>query len=195
MSDWLDNLRYDHPGIYRALLAALGVFVFALCFMLLPDSPILRAMGITGLQKRVSAAANGVYWSTRAMFHNNIEVEHTQLYGNVDGIDQSGKIIITVPQGDKWVRLSFALANIEIADIYGVAQIAGSLRTESARFELYGNEYVVVWIRNTPLNVKLIEAGVANPAPRPPTNIFDLAFAAYYWGIAKGQNGQNGQNP
>jgi hypothetical protein len=195
MSDWLDNLRYDHPGVYRTFLATMGVFLFVLCFMLLPDTPMLRAMGVTGLQKRVSAAANGVYWSTRAMFHGNVDVEHTQLYGNVDGVDQSGKIIITVPQGDKWEHLNFALANIEIADVYGVAQIVGSLRTESARFEIYGNDHVVVWIRNAPLNVKLIEAGVANPAPRPPTNIFDLAFATYYWGIAKGQSDQKSKNP
>jgi len=191
MAEWLDNLRYDHPGLYRALMVALGAVSFIVVFMLLPDSPLLRAMGITGLQKRVSAAVNGVYWSTRAMFHSNVAFEHKKLYGNVDGIDQSGKIIITVPQGDKWVRRSFALANIEITDLYGIAQIVGSLRTENARFEIYGDGYVVVWIRDAPLNVRLIEAGVANPAPRPPTNVFDLAFAAYYWGIAKGKNGQN----
>jgi len=59
---------------------------------------------------------------------------------------------------------------------------------ENARFDIYGQEQVVTWIRNTPLNVKLIEAGVAKPDPKPPTNIFDLAFATYYWGIAKGRN-------
>ena len=188
LADWLDALRYDHPGVYHMLLVVVGTITLFVCFMLLPASPMLSAVGITELQKRVSAAANGLYWSARAALHREGEVGYTQIYGNVEGVDPSGKLIVTVAQGDKWVRHHLTLANVKITDLYGAVQIVGSLRMENARFDIYGKEQVVTWIRNVPLNVKLIEAGVAKPDPVPPTNIFDLAFATYYWGIVKGRN-------
>jgi len=100
--------------MYRMLLVVVGTITLFVCFLLLPDSPMLRAMGITGLQKRVSATTNGMYWSTRATFHREGESGYTQIYGNVEGIDQSGKLIVTVAQGDKWVRYQLTLANVEI---------------------------------------------------------------------------------
>lgn len=187
IAEWLDALRYDHPGVYRLVLVVAATLTVFVSFMLLPDAPMLRAMGISGLQQRISASANGVYWSTRAAFNKDGVGQHEQFFGNVEGVDQSGKLIVSIPREDKWTRQTLVLANAEVTDLYGVAQIVGSLRMENARFDVYEQGAVVAWIRNTPLNVKLIEAGVAKPAERPPTNIFDLAFATYYWGLAKGK--------
>lgn len=184
--EWLDNLRYDHPGMYGVLLTLVGSFVLFVCFLLLPDTPLLRAVGINGLQKKMSASANGVYWSARATFHSAGSGESVQFFGAVEGIDKNGKLIASIPQGTEWSRRNLTLANTEVTDLYGVAQIVGSLRTENARFEIYPGDRAVVWIRNAPLNVKLIEAGVAKPDPNPRTNIFDMAFASYYWTLAKG---------
>jgi hypothetical protein len=186
LSDWLESFKYDHPGIYRIFVVIFSISVLLIGFMMLPDSPMLKAMGINGVQKRISATANGIYWSTRASISQAGNPEHTQQYGNLEGVDPKGKIIVSVPDHDKWIRKSLALANAEITDMYGAAQIVGSLRTENARFDIYGQDRVVIWIRNAPLNVKLIEAGVAKPDANPLTNIFDIAFATYYWGEAKG---------
>lgn len=186
ISDWLEGFKYDHPGIYRMFVIISGIVVLLICFMMLPDSPMLKAMGITGVQKKISATGNGIYWSTRASISQAGNPEHTQEYGNIEGVDPTGKIIVSVPDHDKWIRKNLALANAEITDMYGAAQIVGSLRTENARFDIYGSNRVVIWIRNAPLNVKLIEAGVAKPDSNPLTNIFDIAFATYYWGEAKG---------
>lgn len=182
----LENLRYDHPGLYGSmLLVTILVSIFA-CFLLLPDAPLLRAVGVTGIQKRLSAATNGVYWSVRAELNGADDSQSVQLYGAVEGIDTDGKLIVSIPQGDKWIQRKLSLANTEMIDPYAAAQIVGSLRTENARFEIYPVDRAVVWIRNTPLNVKLIETGAAKPDPNPRTNIFDMAFASYYWSIANG---------
>lgn len=188
VADWLDALRYDHPGLYRVLLVGVATSALFATFMLLPDSPLMRAIGISSIQARVAATANGIYWSARGVINPSGTGDHHQVWGSVDGVDQSGKLIVTVPQGKDWVRQTVTLANVEILDLYGVAQIVGSLRLESARFDIYEGQQCVVWIRNTPFNVKLIEAGVAKPASKPPTNIFDLAFATYYWTRAKGKS-------
>lgn len=186
LRQWLDNLRYDHPGSHGVLVVVVATATLAACFMMLPQSPLFVAIGVSGTQLRVSAATNGVYWSTRALLHAAADGVPTQVFGNVDGVDKSGKLIVSIPDRSKWVHRQLVLANADVVDLYGFAQIVGALRTENARFEIYPGERAVVWIRGAPLNVKAIEAGVATPDPNPRTNIFDLAFAAYYWTIAKG---------
>lgn len=49
-SNWLDTLRYDHRGLYRGLVAVVVMFVLGLVFLTPPDSPMLQAMGVTGVQ-------------------------------------------------------------------------------------------------------------------------------------------------
>lgn len=181
----LDNLRYDHPRVFRSLLCAMGLLAFSTVFMSLPESSLFRTIGVTSVQQKVRAAMSGVYWSTRAFFNDNGDDEHIQLYGNVEGINEERMLVAILPSGERWEQRTFRLANLEVVDLYGTAQELGALRMENARFDVYRDTDVVVWIHNTPLNVKLIEAGVATPASKPPSNIFDLAFAAYYWRIVK----------
>lgn len=189
LTSWVESIRFDYPVLYRIVTITLLAVVLLICFMALPNSPMLKAMGINGAQARVSATANGIYWSTRASVNQTGEPEdHIQAFGNIEGVDSAGKLVVSIPEKDVWVKKPLVLANAELTDLYGAAQIVGSLRLENARFDIYGTDRVVVWIRSTPLNVKLIEAGVAKPESNPITNIFDLAFATYYWGIAKGSN-------
>lgn len=188
IADSIDNLRYDHPGLFRLLMVvtvSMGLFI---CFMLLPDSPVFRAVGITGLQKRISATNSAIYWSVRAMMAASSSDAPQTLYGSIEGIGTDGQLIATVAKGDSWTRVQLALADTKIVDLYGVAQLVGSLRMEQARFDIYSGSQAVVWLRKVPFNVKLIEAGVAIPDPNPPTNIVDTAFATYYWGLVKGSS-------
>jgi len=186
--EWWNRLRYDRPVALMVLLGLTATAGIVVSFLWLPDVPILRAIGIAGLQQRCNAAINGVVWSTRAAFHQRGSEEHTQIFGNVEGIDKTGKLIATVAKGSVWAHYDLTLANIQVTDLYGVAKIVGGLRSENARFDIYRQGQAVVWIRNAPLNLRLIEAGVAKPDPNPPTNIFDQAFATYYWGVAKGRD-------
>ncbi len=187
ISEWLESLHYERPWAYKGVVGLSGAILLFVCFVLLPESAMLKAMGVTSMQKRVSAAASAVYWSGRSLLHGaSGEVVLGQVYGSVQGIDEKGALIASLPNGDQWERKRFALANVEIVDPYAAAQIVGSLKAENARFEVFDGERAVVWIRNAPLNIKLIEAGAARPDPNPPTNIFDEAFASWYWSRARG---------
>lgn len=183
--EWLETVRYDHPGVFRGVVACAVVVGAVLAFLALPESPLLRAMGITGAQKRISAAANGLYWEARAWLGTPGTETPVRLYGNMEGLDRAGRVIVSIAEGDHWVKRHFALADAQIEDMYGAAQIVGALRTEHATFDVYG-ESVVAWIHGVPVNIKLVEAGVARPDPHPPTNIVDRIFATYYWTVAKG---------
>ncbi|TRZ66933.1 MAG: hypothetical protein D4S02_06005, partial [Rhodocyclaceae bacterium] len=175
--DWFDALRYDRPGWFRVLLVGVVGIAWLVAFMLLPELPVLRVMGVSAAQERVKAVPQGIMWSARALLHQRGPGDSRLVYGNVEGIDSRGRLIATVAIGSNWEHLPLTLANIVITDVYGAARIVGGVRGENARLEVYAREHVVVWIRNVPLNLKLIEAGVAKPDPLPPSNIFDQAFA------------------
>lgn len=188
MGDWIDALRFDHPYVYRVGMLVSIAAVVLCSFLLLPESPMLRAMGVTGFQMRVSALTNALYWSSRARMNAKATTDSPKVYyGNMEGVDATGKLIVTVAEGGHWVRHYFGVADVVLTDIYGVAWQVGALRLEDAKFEVYRDEQAVIWVRGVPFNVKLIEAGVAKPDPTPPTNIVDVAFATYYWGIARGK--------
>ncbi|WP_323011477.1 hypothetical protein [Castellaniella sp.] len=185
--EWLDTLRYDYPRLFRVLVIVALIISLVGGFMIIPEGSMARAIGITDVQHRVTATFNGLYWSVRAHVHQDGPEQHVQLYGNIEGIDETTQLVVSIPIKDQFQQKTFRLANTEIIDVYGAVHAVGALRQETARFDVYDGNNVVVWIRGTPLNVKLIESGVARPAPKPPSNIFDRAFAAYYWRLAKAQ--------
>lgn len=187
MMEWIDTLRYDFPKVFKTLVVLFVVVVGVFGFMLIPDTSLTRAIGISDIQRRITATGNGLYWSMRAAIHNTGPADYEQLYGSIEGVDESSALVVSIPSQDRYTRRTFRLANTEIIDLYGAVQAIGSLRMETARFDIYNEDNAVVWIRGTPLNVRLIETGVARPAAKPPSNIFDRAFAAYYWRLAKAQ--------
>jgi multidrug efflux pump subunit AcrA (membrane-fusion protein) len=157
--------------------------------MLLPPSSFLQAIGVTSIQRRVSAFGNAVFWKTQAIRHTvDPSIRPVTTYGNVVGLDHTLKLISSVPEGSKYVRHTFAVADVDITDKYGAAAAVALIREEAVKFDVYPPDQAVVWVRGTPFNIKLIEAGYAKPDPNPPTGIVDDAFAAYYWRLFKGES-------
>lgn len=188
MLDWIEGFRMDHPVMFRGGVALGVAGLLIVGFLALPDAPVFRASGVTAVQKRVAAVRHAVYWSARAALHSTSKVmEPKVLYGNLDGVDADGQLVVSSATGAKWAQHKVAFADVLITDVGGVAQQVAGLRFENARLELYPDNQAVVWIRSVPLNVTLVEAGVARPDPTPPTDIVDSAFATYYWSLVKGK--------
>lgn len=187
LNSFFDNLRYDHPFIYRSLITVVVMACVLFLFFLIPPSPLMRVIGVTSLQERMSALYYATFWQVRAAAKGSdvVPVLNTT-YGNMAGLDPEGKLVIAVPSGTRFVHSKVNIADIRLVDLFGAATLIGQLRTEDARFDIYHDNQVVVWIRNVPFNVKLIEAGFAIPEPNPPTSIVDKAFSAYYWRIFNG---------
>lgn len=176
----MDDFRYEHKILYRFLVGG-GVFIVAmLLFMALPRNALMQALGVTALQERASALQNAVYWQARASLNKADFSKPYVTYGTMVGVAKNGALAIQVPVGKKFEQRFVYFADIQLTDLLGTAVQVGSLRTEEARFELYGSA-AVVWIRGTPLNLNLVEKGLARPDPNPPTSIVDEVFAAYYW--------------
>jgi len=186
---WFETFRYDYPKLFHTLVVIAGLFLCYFVFMALPDTAFMRAIGVVGAQKRVTALQYATYWKVRASTGSPSDgAAPAVAYGNLAGLDRNGGLIVSVPSGASYVQRTVKLADIQITDLYGTAALIGQLRLEDARFDVYADNQVVVWIRGVPFNVKLIEAGYARPDPNPPTNIVDMAFATYYWAQFNGRS-------
>lgn len=186
MREFLEDLKYERPVVYGAVLAGMALIVTVAVFMALPPAPILRVIGVTGAQTTLGAAVNAIYWSGRVLLNRTGDEVPMRVYGNLNGINEQGQLIVTVMAGARVERRTYGVADTQILDIYGAAKIVRALIYENTRLDVYPGNQAVVWVQGAPLNVRLIEAGVAKPDPNPPTNIVDSAFATYYWAIVKG---------
>lgn len=181
----LDDLRFDHPKVFYSGVFILGVGLFMAVFFLLPQSQFFEATGVSSAQRRALALKNSAYWYSRSIIHASTEELHFDTrFGHV--IDYRDGLRASIPDGEEFDEVKFLFADVVVTSELEVNQIVQAVRLKDAKFEVYGDNKVVVWIEGKPLNISLIEAGAARPDPDPPTNIVDVAFASYYWNKFKG---------
>lgn len=184
MRELIETLIYDYPRLFRTVVTLFAAALLLFVFMLLPPAPVFRAIGVTGIQTRISALYYAGFWRVRAMTNRSAVISKSDVeFGTMAGLDRSGRVIVSVPSGATYLLKTYQIADVKITDLYGAASVIGQLRTEDAKLEIYSPDQVVIWVRGAPFNVKLIESGHAVPDPSPPTNIVDDAFSTYYWRI------------
>lgn len=185
--DWINDFRYDRPGLFWGFTAAASLVLGGCIFFLLPANEFFRTVGVTTLQRRADAFRRAVYWQARATFHASAGDDVPKvLYGNLLGIEADTSLIASIPTGTTYEQRRLLLADVVVHDVHAAARTIARHRLSPVKFDVYGAQQAVVWIDQAPLNVRLIEEGAATPDPNPPTNIVDVAFARYYWNLAKG---------
>lgn len=176
------EMRFDRPGLFWGMVWTLVASLIFVGFMSIPRTPLTEATGVVALQRKVTDLYYAGMWFYRAQTNESgTAVAERTTYGNVEGLDKSGFLVVTVAGENDFVRERVSVADVKLTDLRSAAEFVRSFSGKSAKFEYYEDNQVVIWIDESPLNVKLIEAGVAVPEPNPPTNIVDKAFATYYW--------------
>ena len=183
----LEDFKYDYPRAYRLSLVAVLIAAVGAAATTLPNSEITRAMGLVALKERCAALRSAIYWESRAAMNPVSEQAPVIDFGFVVGIDYDGQVFLSVPLKSEFVQRKVKLADIQIVDLQGVATAIQDKHQLDAKIEMYG-DMAVIWIEGKPLNVELVNAGLAKPDPNPPTNIVDRIFATYFWNKAKGKN-------
>lgn len=164
-------------------------------FAAIPANQFTRAIGVTEKQENLIYLYRAAFWYARALSHTSTTEPAIQtIFGNLVGLDKEGRLVISttqldreghlVPQSsemDRFVRVPVHLADVRVSDPAAAAQLIHELVAKDVKFDVYAGSQVVAWVDGVPLNIRLIEAGAAEPDPNPPTNIVDIAFATYYW--------------
>lgn len=180
MLDWIIDFRYGRPLVFRVLLASIVLLCFVTLPYAVPDVGLTRAMGLVTVREKLSALQKATYWRTRALINPTRPVAVDVIYGFVQDLDEQGRIVARVARQENYVSLAWPLADAHIVRFDATRRELQSRREVFARLEIYAG-MVVIWIDGEPLNIHLIEQGLAVPEPNPETNIVDLAFATYYW--------------
>lgn len=186
MTTWLIDFKFAYPGRYKALYATIVFGLVFVALMLIPDTQFTRAIGAISLQNRVAAFRHAIYWEVRVQSNPYIQVEHTVKYGFVVGLSPDEKLIVSVPFDDAYMRYEYRLADVQIKNASAVHTYIKMHKAVSARFDIY-DDMVVAYLDGVPLNLQIIENGIATPDPNPPSNIVDAAFATYYWSVVRGK--------
>ena len=189
--EWFETLRYENPARLWMLVATCAAACTLAALAMAPSTAFVRAVGIQEWQMRGGALLRAAYWAGRAAINAASDERPSRRYGSMEGVDGAGNLIASLPEGARWVSTRYRFADLTIMDVAGVARQVALRRGEDARFEIYRGDQVVVWLGGQPFNIALIDAGVAEPDPHPPTNIVDIAFATYYWNVARGLRGNS----
>lgn len=184
MSAWLD-FKYDHPYLHALSLLAASITLGTVLAVAVPDSEVTRALGLSALRQRGSALCSALYWETRAHLQRTPAPAAGAEYGYVSAMEPDGAVLITVPQQHVFVQRRVQLANVRITDLAGASALILRRRHVDARVEHYG-AWAVIWFDDRPLNLDLINAGLAVPVLVPPTSILERLFADYLWNQTKG---------
>ncbi len=188
MKELLNALRYDFQRPIRAFYLCTIAVLLAIAFMTAPVTPLMAALGMSEAQVRTAAFFNAIYWHSRALLNKEGgAVASLTKYGSMVGIDQRGNLVVSVPEGSRFVTERLQIADIRITDLLGSAVLIHEYKHQDARIEIYPENQAVIWVKEVPINIRLIEKGHAAPDPNPPTNIVDKAFASYYWRIFQGE--------
>lgn len=179
------------------LLSVAGAVMTVVVFMLIPRTAMTEWLGVGMYQDRLIAVQNGVFWQVRSVFApSEGEKIGDPLFGRIEGLTEDGRVVLKIANGRKWLSVARPLAGVEIRDNYRAAMHLRSLKDITAQIDMYaasteGNsQSAVVWVRGRPVNLVLVEDGLARPEPNPETSITDAAYAAYYWRLARGLGGR-----
>lgn len=130
-----------------------------------------------------------VYWEVRAMRYDGSDSAHSPVrtsWANYDGITHEGALLLRVYDDNRVSQITALLADLELKDLNGVARYLQQYKRANVKVDYYhliknDKDYVVMWTQNgVPLNLKLIEAGLAHPMDTPPTNLVNTLMAQFY---------------
>lgn len=183
----LTDIRYDYPKAYWGGVFSVVILGLLAVFLVLPQNAFFEALGISDAQRRGHALKSASYWYSRSVIHaSSTDLAFEVRYGNVVRFETDA-VVASIPRGAEFLEEKLHLADVVVQEPRQADEIVRAGRFKDARFEVYDRDKAVVWIEGKPLNITLIELGIATPDPNPPTNIVDLAFASYYWTQFKGE--------
>ncbi|MGL4755794.1 MAG: hypothetical protein ACRCXB_25850 [Aeromonadaceae bacterium] len=161
----------------------LGVFGFSFfCF-------VFFVFLFSGGSDWLSTAKGYVYWQVRAIRYDGQDSAHSPVktsWANYDGMTHDGALLLRVYEDKRVGQITALLADLDIKDVNGVARYLQQYKRANVKVDYYhlienDTDYVVMWTQNgVPLNLKLIEAGLAHPMDTPPTNLVNTLMAQFY---------------
>lgn len=170
---------------YVLVPLALVVVVTSLFFAGMLAPKVGWIWGMDGLDKKANLLAQAVYWTVKVKLTDSTPISPDQIvFCDIVGIDAASRISVLVPDKKKYVRRSYAIANIEVVDALAAKSLTKEHAGKPVKLRVYGDA-VVIWDQDKMLNLALIEDGFARPHPNPPSPAYHAIFAEHLWTLLK----------
>lgn len=177
-----DGIRYRNPFIYRIILG-------------LSAASLISAIMISSHKIYKSEILNdlrlGLYYQIKATFLDGRTADwispQSHFSAIVIGYAKGGALVLKKPTKS---IVQAQLADLIITDEVGVARYIRKYVNKTVYVDYYeydseGKRHsaIIVWKESgEPMNLSLIDSGLAKPITNPPTNIVHQLFAEYYLG-------------
>lgn len=171
-------LRYH---VLVPAIIALSIGSFLIAFLFIPR--VSWVWNMLGFDSKASVFAQAVYWSVKVKLADGVEVPvqpEKVVFGDIVGFTQDARIVLLVPDGKRYVRTNFAVANVQLVDQGRAAAVSRNYAGQSVRADIYGDA-AVIWQGETMINLAMIVDGTAAPDPNPPSPAYHALFARHLW--------------
>ncbi|WP_045391736.1 hypothetical protein [Vibrio rotiferianus] len=177
-----DGIKYRNPIAYYLLVGVLA-------------SSLIASLTIGGYKLYQSELLYnfrmGVYYKVKATFLDGRTADwvspERHFSARVRGYRRGGFIVLQIPTKEV---IEAQLADLIILNEESVAKYINRYRNETVYVDYYeydadGERHsaLIIWEESgAPMNLSLIDSGLAKPTTKPPTNIVHKLFAEYYLG-------------
>ncbi|MDU4254434.1 hypothetical protein [Pseudomonas sp.] len=188
--------RYEHRGlaIVVGVVASGGVLLSCLVVAwLLAATSFGQAVGLDSARARATNAYYAAMWATKWATGAETEPVYPKRYsGAIEKIVNDMLVVVYYEEGKQYRRV-VKPANVITTDNIKFKEWASQYHLKGISIEFYeplgqvsGRDIwgAVMWYRQTPINVELVEQGVGYPEKNPPTVVVNKIFALYYWQLA-----------
>lgn len=179
--------------VFKFFASSVLFALFALAIMLgaekiyESDSFFLEASGAeTNLEKLVYFKRFLHYKARSYIFsfqNDDFLFPKEERHGHLEGATRDGEVVYTFYRNGDTYEFKSELINTIILNKKRLNDKIEDIDYNRARIEVYANGETLVWLQDQPFNLLLINAGIAKPHPRPPTNMVDKFYADYYWSL------------
>ncbi|MBY8168143.1 hypothetical protein KW507_15825 [Vibrio fluvialis] len=179
---FFEGVKYRNPVAYYCFFGSLSI-----CLLI-----VAAAGGYKFFQSEsLFNLRMGVYYQVKATFLDGRSAEwvspQSHFAAQIKGYAKGGYVVLKKP-GRTIVQAQ--LADLIIHDEIAVAKYINAFINKTVYVDYYeydadGERHnaIIVWEENgAPINLSLIDSGLAKPITKPPTNIVHKLFAQYYLG-------------
>jgi len=190
MRSFLNWMRYAISIKTLAIIAVLVVFAF-----LIFNSRAVFQYHFKGVEKYSQNLSQYLKYQYRELSFEKdglITKPVSRSWVNIEGFTNDGHIAIRIYDENGGISTVTAeLADLNVTNKHAAAVLVKNYFRQQAEVDYYEYEKdgelhrcVVVWLPDgRPLNLLLIEEGLATPTIKPPTNIVNKLMVAYYKGL------------
>lgn len=168
-------IRYQ--VVFKILIRVLVAFFVGLVLILM----IWQGLRFTGLDLRLNHLVQAAKWSIVSA--NWDDMPHEKTYGFIERAFEDGSIeVVLYTQAGlrSSIKVLGSIDPLVPRYMHDYERYLLQYRRQDAVIDIYDNQYIVIWVDGEPINLQLIEQGLAIPNTVP-SALYPRIWVRHHW--------------